>query len=128
MKKILENKKVVLLAFDEKNEIEKEVMLMLPIWQTQSWIDSSAFRYLNNEKSGTLITENNFSFPFEMRVYFQGLETARFTDIESAKNWWKQEKRNYEKSEEFENKEVSKNAESKASVSEELEDPLKNTK
>lgn len=94
-KKILESKRAVIIAFDEKNEIEKEVMKMLPIWQSQAFIDTTAFRYLNQEKSDILIKEENYVLPLEMRVFFEGNETHRFHDIEAVKAWWKEEKRDY---------------------------------
>lgn len=94
-KKILESKRAVILAFDEKNEIEKEVMKMLPIWQSQAFIDTTTFRYLNQEKSDILIKEENYVLPLEMRVFFEGNETHRFYDIEIIKQWWKDDSRDY---------------------------------
>lgn len=94
--KIISEKRVVLIAFDEKNEVEKEVMKMLPIWQTQAFIDTTTLRYLNNEKSDRLIVEHGYILPFEMRVFFEGRETLRLNNLEDIKTWWKQEKRDYE--------------------------------
>lgn len=93
---IISEKRVVLIAFDEKNEVEKEVMKMLPIWQTQAFVDTTTLKYLNNEKSDRLIVEHNYTLPLEMRVFFEGHETLRLNNLEDIKTWWKQEKRDYE--------------------------------
>lgn len=79
-------------------------MMMLPIWQTNAFIDTTTFRYMNKEQSDVLILEEKYTLPIEMRVFFQGLETYRFTDLEAIKAWWKAEKRDYtgeKKSEDF---------------------------
>ncbi len=93
--KLIAEKRAIILAFDEKNEIEKEVMMMLPVWQAQAFVDSATFRYMNNEKSDRLITEHTYTLPLEMRVFFEGNETLRLNTIEDIKTWWKQKNRDY---------------------------------
>lgn len=83
------------MVFDEKNSIEKEIMMMLPIWQTQAFIDSASFRYMNNEKSDILIVEHQYTLPLEMRVFFEGKETLRLNSLDDIKKWWQNSDRDY---------------------------------
>lgn len=92
---VLSAKRAVILAFDETSNIEKDILVMLPIWQADSFIDSTTFRYMNKEVSDILLTEKGYKLPIEMRVFFEGKETARFNDLESIKAWWKSDNRDY---------------------------------
>lgn len=91
----MEQKRVIIIAFDENNDSEKEIVKMFPIWQTKAFIDTTSLRYMNIEKSEMLLKEKNFSLPLEMRIFFEGNETQRINDLEAIKNWWKSEKRDY---------------------------------
>lgn len=85
---LVKERRAIILAFDEKNEISKELMVLLPVWQTEAFIDSATFRYMNFESSAEIIKNENYS-PLEMRVYFEGQENFRFHSAEEIKNWWK---------------------------------------
>lgn len=91
----LEAKRTIFLAFDEKNEIAKELFLLLPVWQTNAFIDTTTFRYLNLEQSEILLNEKKFTLPIEMRIYFRWNETKRLNDFEEIKNWWKNREYEY---------------------------------
>lgn len=93
--KCLEAKRTVFLAFDEKSEMAKELILLLPVWQTNAFIDTTTFRYLNLEQSEMLLNEKNFALPIEMRIYFRWNETKRLNDLEEIKNWWKNREYEY---------------------------------
>lgn len=105
--KILEEKRSVVIAYDEENPLAKEILLMLPVWQTYAFIDSATFRYMNTEKSERLIDEHGYSLPLEMRIFFQGNETARYTEWEEIKKWWSNA-RNHEYPDNFAEKHVPK--------------------
>lgn len=87
---LLENKRVVLLAFDEKSDLHTEIVMMLPVWQAMAYVDITQFRYLNTEKSDLLIRTHEFTLPLEMRVFYEGKETLRLNDFDAIKAWWKQ--------------------------------------
>lgn len=134
-KKALDTKRTIILAFDEKHEIEKEIMMMLPIWQTNAFIDTTTFRYMNKEQSDVLILEEKYTLPVEMRVFFQRIETHRFNDLEAIKSWWKADKRDYtgeKKTEDFsvkteekpENEKISEKTEISSENVSETSDPL----
>lgn len=94
---ITQNKRAIFLAFDENDEkLEKELLILLPVWKYKAFIDSSALRYLNKERSEMLIRDKNFLYPIEMRIYYQWQEMRKFSNLEDIKKWWWDEDRKYD--------------------------------
>lgn len=93
--KTLENKKAVIIAYDDRNPIESEIVKLLAIWQTKSLIESSSLRYLTHATSDVLILEKNYALPLEMRVFFEGNEIYKTNSLEDVKNFWNLEFRDY---------------------------------
>lgn len=75
------------MAFDESSELYSDIILMLPVWQTKSFLDVFTFRYLNQEKSGDIIVGHAYT-PVEMRLFMHGQEVARFSTFDEIKQWW----------------------------------------
>lgn len=107
---ILNHEKVVLLAYDDRTEIEKDVLKLLPIWQTKSLIESSNFRYLTHSASEILIAEKGYMFPIEMRVFVNKNEILKLSSLEEIRIFWSLEFRDYKNSEkllaDFENAKI----------------------
>lgn len=93
---VILHKRAVILAFDETHEIHKDIVLMLPIWQTSAFLDSSTFRYMDTKTSKELIDSEGYTLPIEMRIFFNGKETHVFKTLESIKAWWASNNRVYE--------------------------------
>lgn len=93
--KTLENKKAVIIAYDDRNPIESEIVKLLAVWQTKSLIESSSLRYLTHATSDVLILEKNYALPLEMRVFFEGNEIYKTNSLEDVKNFWNLEFRDY---------------------------------
>lgn len=93
--KTLENKKAVIIAYDDRNPIESEIVKLLALWQTKSLIESSSLRYLTHATSDVLILEKKYALPLEMRVFFEGNEIYKTNSFEDVKNFWNLDFRDY---------------------------------
>ena len=125
----LKKKRLVVIAFDENSQIEKDLMLNLAVWQSKAFVDIATLKYLNREKSEKIIQDFGYVLPLEMRIFFQGEEVARFYDFAEIEAWWNADKRDYfeKKSEENiseNNENISENIISETKKEPSSEDPL----
>lgn len=86
---MLEQKRVVFVAFDEDHDVMNEIILLMPVWASKAFTDISTVKYLNRETSGAVISAKGYQMPVEMRVYFQWQEVHRFNDMKAINEWWK---------------------------------------
>lgn len=54
--RVLQDKRVVLIAFDEDDDVASDVILLMPVWASKAFTDIVTLKYLNRETSGGLIT------------------------------------------------------------------------
>lgn len=111
----LKKKRLVVIAFDENSQIEKDLMLNLAVWQSKAFVDIATLKYLNREKSEKIIQDFGYILPLEMRIFFQGEEVARFYDFAEIEAWWNADKRDY-----FEKKSEENISENNENISENI--------
>jgi hypothetical protein len=52
----LTEKRSIVVAYDDKQEnIAEEMVLLMPLWSTQAFVDNATIRYMNEEKSKDVI-------------------------------------------------------------------------
>lgn len=85
---VLQEKRVILLAFDEDAPVHTDIILMLPVWQTKAFMDVAKFRYLSTNQSASLVQSHKYTMPVEMRVFLHGSEILRLNDVEAIRRWW----------------------------------------
>ena len=117
----LKKKRLVVIAFDENSQIEKDLMLNLAVWQSKAFVDIATLKYLNREKSEKIIQDFGYILPLEMRIFFQGEEVARFYDFAEIEAWWNADKRDY-----FEKKSEENISENNENISENNENISEN--
>ena len=117
----LKKKRLVVIAFDENSQIEKDLMLNLAVWQSKAFVDIATLKYLNREKSEKIIQDFGYVLPLEMRIFFQGEEVARFYDFAEIESWWNADKRDY-----FEKKSEENISENNENISENNENISEN--
>jgi len=89
----LGEKRSIVIAYDENNEeIAQYIVLMMPVWGTQAFLDVATLRYMNLEKSRHVIITEKFQTPIEMRVRYENIEQYRLQDLASVQAWWKERK------------------------------------
>lgn len=86
---ILTEKRVILIAYDETQEdISKEIRLLSTIWLTRAFMDTAKLRFIALCESAEFAQNIGMVGPLDMRIRFEGAETAHFTDITAIKKWW----------------------------------------
>ncbi len=89
-KMIAEKKRFIVIAYDETDLIGRELVLLLSVWMTKTFIDGSTLRYISIDPDDTpdFAHDLKLNWPVEMRVFYDGRETNRFTDLDDIKEWW----------------------------------------
>lgn len=83
------NKRVIILAYDDKNAVAKDIQLLSTIWLTRAFVDVAKCRFLSVNEFPDLANTLWLVWPLDMRVRFEWEESFRITDIEEVKKWWK---------------------------------------
>ncbi len=86
---LLTSKRFILIAYDEKNPLSREIVLRSPVWSAQAWSDAAEIRFVEISKAPDIITHLGITNPVDMHIWYLGEETAHITDVESIKSWWK---------------------------------------
>ncbi len=87
---IQKEKRVIIIAYDETDQVGRDLVLLLSVWMTKSMIDGSTLRYVSIDPDDMpdFAQDEKFQWPVEMRVFFEGEETNRFTTLDEMKQWW----------------------------------------
>ncbi len=85
---LITEKRVVIIAYDETQDVAKEIRLLSTIWMTRAFMDTAKLRFIILDESLDFIRNNGFVGPLDMRVRFEWEETFHFADISEIKNWW----------------------------------------
>lgn len=83
------NKRAIILAYDDKNIVAKDIQLLSTIWLTRAFVDVAKCRFLSINEFPDLARNLWLVWPLDMRVRFEWEESYRITDIEEIKKWWK---------------------------------------
>jgi hypothetical protein len=83
------SKRFVLIAYDEKDPIAREILLRSPVWSAQAWSDAAELRFVEISSAPDIIRNLGITTSMDMRVWYAGEETFRGSDIDSIKKWWK---------------------------------------
>lgn len=85
---LIAEKRVIIIAYDDTNEVAKDVQLYSTIWMTRAFFDVAKCRFLSINEFPDLANDAWLSGPIDMQVRFEWVETQRMTTIESIKKWW----------------------------------------
>jgi len=83
------SKRAILIAYDESDELAREVLLRSPVWSTWAWSDAAELRFVEVGSTPDIVRSLSITTPLDMRVWYIGQETFHATEIEDIKKWWK---------------------------------------
>lgn len=88
--KLIEGKRVIVIAYDETDAVGRELVLLLSVWMTKTFIDGSSLRYISIDPDDMpdFAHDLKLQWPVEMRVFYDGQETNRFNTLDEIKEWW----------------------------------------
>ena len=129
---ILAKKRAVIVAIDEGSEFFDDVMLMLPVWQAFAFTDMIDLHFVGKKTGNDTALSHGYVFPLEMRVFFEGKEIKRLSNMADIRAWWKSRDFSETSDQIASDEAVSSEAKTQAPVSSESEeariDPLLTSK
>ncbi len=85
---LLIEKRVIIIAYEDREDIAKEIRLLSSVWLTKAFMDAAKLRFISISDSGDFARNSGFIWPLDMRVRFEWQETLHITDLSLIKEWW----------------------------------------
>lgn len=87
------HKRLIVICYDEKDPISREILLHYPVWATKAWSDAADLRFVEITASPDIVSSLGVATAVDMRVWYIGEETFHATEVTDIIGWWKM--RNY---------------------------------
>jgi hypothetical protein len=85
---LIAQKRVIILAYDDKNEVAKEIRLFSTIWMTKSFMDNAKIRFIDLSEVSDFVNTLSLTSPLDMRVRYEWQETYHINTLDAIKKWW----------------------------------------
>lgn len=96
------SKRLIVICYDEKDPLSREILLRSLVWATKAWSDAAELRFVEKSASPDIISSLGVVTAVDMRVWYIGEETFHASEVSSILEWWKT--RNYIATENWEQK------------------------
>lgn len=85
---LITQKRVIIIAYDDKNEVAKEIRLLSTIWITKAFMDNAKLRFIDLGEVSDFVNGLTLTSPLDMRIRYEWIETYHIDTLDAIKKWW----------------------------------------
>ncbi len=85
---LITQKRVIIVAYDDKNEVAKEIRLLSTIWITKAFMDNAKLRFIDLGEVSDFVNGLALTSPLDMRIRYEWAETYHINTLDAIKKWW----------------------------------------
>lgn len=85
---LITQKRVIIVAYDDKNEVAKEIRLLSTIWITKAFMDNAKLRFIDLGEVSDFVNGLALTSPLDMRIRYEWVETYHINTLDAIKKWW----------------------------------------